>query len=120
MPTTYQAQFDSGDPSMVDYTPGSAVTAGTVVVQGSVPMVAHADLDANAKGALADGGGVYICDCNAAIAAGDALWWDDTNNRVTETASGNTHFGHAAAASYSSDTLVLARHDPQGVTGAIV
>ena len=115
-----QATFYHGSPRMVDYTPGSNVTAGDVIVQGSVPMIAHRSITANRKGALAGGGGVYDCDCNAAIAAGDAVWWDDTNNRVTETATSNTHFGYAAEASRLSNTKVYVYHDPQGVTGAIV
>lgn len=115
-----QATFYHGDPQMVDYTPSGAVTAGDVVVQGSVPMIAHRDIPANRLGALAAGGGFYDCDCNAAIAAGDAVWWDDTNNRVTETATSNTHFGFAEEASRLTNTKVRVKHDPQGVTGAIV
>ena len=37
----------------VDYTPGSAVTAGDVVVQGDLVGVAKLDIAANRQGALA-------------------------------------------------------------------
>lgn len=115
-----QATFYHGDPRMVDYTPGSAVTAGDIIVQGVTPMIAHRDIPANRKGALAAGGGVYDCDCNASIGAGVAVWWDDTNNRVTTTATSNTHFGTTTEASRLSNTKVRVRHEPQGVSGVIV
>lgn len=115
-----QSTFKYGTPNMVNHTPGSAVAVGDVVVRGNVPMIAHADLEANRAGALSDGGAVYEMDCNAAITDGAALWWDDTNNRVTTTATSNAHIGHAVGASYSSNTKVLVRHRPQAVTGVIV
>lgn len=115
-----QTTFKYGTPHMVDHTPGSAVAAGDVVVRGNVPMIAHLDLEANELGALSDGGGIYEMDCNAAITDGAAVWWDDTNNRATTTATSNTHLGQAVGASYASNTKVLVRHRPQGVTGLIV
>lgn len=120
MALDFQARLVHGDAQMVDYTPGSDVAAGTVVVQNSVPMIAHRDIEANKKGALAARGGVYEVACNAAIAAGKPVWWDDTNNRVTETATSNAHFGHSIAASTDSNTVVRVLHAPQALVGAIV
>lgn len=120
MPLDYQARHVYGKANMVDYTPGADIAAGQVVVQGNVPMVAHRNIANGVKGALANKGGVYEVACAAAIAVGKAVWWDDTNNRVTETATSNTHFGHSIAASSESDTVVLVQHEPQGLTGAIV
>ena len=80
-----QATFYHGDPRMVDYTPVSAVTAGDVVVQGVTPMIAHRDIPANRKGALAIGGGVYDCDCNASIGAGVAVWWSCAHSKCRRT-----------------------------------
>lgn len=105
---------------MVDYTAGSNVTAGDVVVQSSTPMIAHRDIISGRKGALAIGGGVYDVDCNASIAAGLPVWWDDTNNRVTVTATSNAHFGTTTEASRLTNTKVRVKHEPQGLIGAIV
>lgn len=88
------AKFVHGDPVMVDYTPGSAVTGGTVVVVGDQPLVAHRDIAASEQGALAAGGGVYECVADAAISTGKKVYWDDTNNKVTETSTSNKVFGY--------------------------
>lgn len=117
---SYQARFKHGDPTFIDITPGSALVPGEVLVTGNVPVIAHEALASGVVGAVAQAGGVYECVCAAAIANGKALWWDDTNNRVTETATSNTHFGTSVSASYTSDTRVLVKHEPQGLTGAIV
>ncbi len=105
--------FRSGEFRTVNHTPSSAVAAGEVVVIGDVPFVAHHDIAANAPGALAARGGVYRGSVAAAVAGeGVSLYWDDTNNEYTATASGNTHFGHSAGASIEGDTLVDAVHAP--------
>jgi len=91
-----QAQMRHGTPLMIDYTPSAAVSAGDVVVVGELPLVAHDDIAANAKGALAAGGGVYKVTADGALAAGVIVYWDDTNNKVTATTSGNKFFGFVA------------------------
>lgn len=88
-----QATAVHGDPIFADYTPGSAVSAGDVVVQNNLPGVAHVDIAASELGALAVFGGVYLCTGDAAISVGKKVYWDDTNNKVTETSSGNKGFG---------------------------
>jgi predicted RecA/RadA family phage recombinase len=97
-----QADLRSGSPIVVDYTPTAAVAAGDVVVVGDYPFIAHLAIAANKLGALAAGGAEYKVTANAAIAAGKKVYWDDTNNKVTETATANTPFGfvspHNAAA----------------------
>ena len=40
----------------IDYTPSTAVSAGDVVVQGTLVAIARADIAANALGALATAG----------------------------------------------------------------
>ena len=97
-----QADLKNGSPVMADYTPGSAVTAGDVVVVAGVPCIAHSDIAANELGALAVGGGIYTTTGDAAIDAGDKVYWDDTANKVSETASGNGHIGHVAPGSSCS------------------
>ena len=115
---TYQARYKQGNPCFVDHTAASAIAVGDVVVQGHVPMVAHAAIANGADGSLSVGGGIYNCASDAAIAVGQPVWWNDTDNEVTETASGNNHFGFTVAASVSDKVDVF--HAPQGLTGAIV
>jgi predicted RecA/RadA family phage recombinase len=113
------AKYRHGEPVMVDYTPTSAVTAGDVILQGVVPMVAHKDIAANKLGSLASRGGVYRLTPAAAIAVGKTVWWDVAAKKVTETATSNAHFGYTVIASFSGDTLVDVQHSPVGIVGAI-
>lgn len=99
---TMQAQFRSGNPVMGEYTPGAAVSAGDVVVLGEMPCVAHAAIAANELGALAAGGGIYRVTAAGPLAAGALVYWDDTNNKVTATATGNKAFGFVAPGSSAS------------------
>lgn len=96
------ATFKHGNVLSCDYTPGSAVTAGDVVVVGDVALIAHRDIAANAPGALAACGGVYGMTADAAIASGKKAYWNDTADKVTETASGNAHIGFVAPGSSSA------------------
>lgn len=118
----YEAELIGGKQSMVDDVPLTARSAGKVYVVGSLPLVATRDRSATDKGpgALSHKGGIYRMACNASIAKGIALWWDDTNKRVTTTATSNVHFGYSASASYSSNTEIDVCHEPQCVTGVIV
>ena len=88
-----QATFRHGNPLMVDYTPGSDVAAGQVVVVGDLPLVAHVDIAANTQGALAAGGGVYRMTADGAIDQGEAVYWDATAGKLTKTTSGAKHLG---------------------------
>lgn len=108
----FEARFLHGAPVMVDHTPSGAVAAGTVVVTADTPRIAHLDIPANTLGALAAGGGVYEMVGNAAILADKKVWWDDTNNKVTETASTNKVFGVTVTACAANNGLCQVRHDP--------
>jgi hypothetical protein len=118
----FEAECIGGRQQMIDDVPLTAREAGKVYVVGAVPMIATRDRGATDKGpgALSNRGGIYRMACNASIAKGVALWWDDTNKRVTTTATSNVHFGTSASASYSSNTEIDVDHMPQGVTGVIV
>jgi predicted RecA/RadA family phage recombinase len=101
-----QAQFVQQGLS-IDYTPGSAVAAGDVVVQGKLVGVAKLDIAANVLGALTvlgifDG----VKDASDITAVGTALYWDADGNPVggeagtgayTTTATGNTFAGWSLA-----------------------
>lgn len=95
----------------VDYTPGSAVTAGDVVVQGELIGVAPSDIAANELGALqvegvfdfpkATGGG-------SAITAGAKVYWDvaDSEAKVDAEAGANKLLGKTILAAADADTTV--------------
>lgn len=108
-----QADLYHGDNViMADYTPGSAVTAGDVVVQSDIPTIAHLSIAASALGAMALAGGVYSVTADGAIAAGKLIYWDDTANKVTLTATGNKQFGYAATAAAADGDTIRALHHP--------
>jgi predicted RecA/RadA family phage recombinase len=95
MAQTGEGDFVNGKPLMVDYTPGSAVAAGDVVVVGVVPFVCHTPIAASALGAMAAGGGVYKGLTDGSLDTGGALvFWDDTEGEFVAGTSGNTHFGY--------------------------
>lgn len=115
MAITY-AKYRHGDARMVDYTPGSAVSAGDVVVTGDTPRVAHLDIAANELGALAAEGGIYempkATTSGSAIAADKKVYWDASAHVVTESSSSNKVFGVTVSAGADSDATILVRHDP--------
>jgi len=96
-------KFYHGDEVLrADYTPGSAVAAGDVVVQGDMVGIATQAIAANKVGALAINGGVWICPkavtSGSALAAGTLVYWDATNEVVTATAGANKTFGYVVEA----------------------
>lgn len=90
--------FRHGEPLMIDYTPGSAVAAGAVIVLGSLTAVAHKDIPANTLGSLAIHGGVYDMTGSGSINPGLKVYWDNTNKNFTTTSAGNTVFGYTVEA----------------------
>lgn len=110
----FEAQFVHGNPVMVDHTPSGAVAAGEVVVTADTPRVAHLDIAASTLGALAAEGGVYRMVGNAAIAADKKVYWDNTANKVTESAAAgaNKAFGVTVTACTGDGAYCWVRHDP--------
>lgn len=123
-----QANFISGRPIMVPYTPAAALVAGQVVVVGSVPYVAHAPNPAFGTTPAQDGisarGGLYSGAADGALTVGGDAYWDDANNKFTATSAANTHFGTVVAGptgdlvgagpTADGDTVYVL-HDPRGV-----
>ena len=109
-----EATFRHGNPVYVDHTPSGAVTAGDVIVIGDQPFVAHVDIAANAKGAVASTDGVYNILADGAIGAGVKVYWDNGAKRITTTAAGNKQFGFVTADSSTAgaDELIEVRHQP--------
>ena len=102
----------------IDYTPGSAVAAGDVVVQGAMVGVAKTPIAAGVLGALATAGIFDAVKAAVSIDAGAAIYWDADGDPVggtagtgaaTTTSSGNTFLGWAIAAAGEAATLVRTR-----------
>jgi len=94
---------------MIDYTPGSAVTGGDVVVIGSIVAIAKRDIAANALGAVAIKGVFRVAKDTgsaSAIAAGAKLYWDAINEVATTTAGSNKVLGYAVAAATAAAATV--------------
>jgi predicted RecA/RadA family phage recombinase len=101
----------------IDYTPGSDVDSGQVVVQGDLVGVAKRPIAANELGSLAlvgvfdfakqAGGGVTF-------AVGALAYWDDTNNVAVATDGGgaNKRLGKVFRAAADADATVRVKLIP--------
>lgn len=95
----------SGD--VIDYVAPSAVTSGQVLLIGVRIGVALTAIASGATGAVRMLGIFTIAKLSTdVVAVGVALYWDNTNSRLTTTASGNTLAGFAASAAGSGVTTV--------------
>ncbi len=75
-----------GEGDSIDYTPGSAVTGGNVIVIGTVICVAPVDIAAGALGSVATSGNWKLPKTSDSFTAGDAVYWDVDGTPVTGTA----------------------------------
>lgn len=93
----------------IDYTPGSAVTGGDVVVIGDIVAVAKRDIAANVLGAVAIKGVFRFpkaTGSSSALAAGTKVYWDAGNEVITSTSGANKVAGYVvAAASDDAETV---------------
>jgi len=102
------------DGRSIDYTPGAAVAAGDVVVQGDLLGIAKVPIAANALGALAVEG-VYempkATGVGAGIAAGAKVYWKAASKVVqADSESGaNKYVGKVVKAAADGDATVLVR-----------
>jgi predicted RecA/RadA family phage recombinase len=94
------------------------VTAGQGMLVGALFGVAAVD---GAQNAVIEGATQGVFDLtkqpSLAIAAGARVFWDDSNRRITTTATGNYQVGIAVLASTTADTTVrvwLARAPASG------
>lgn len=113
--------FKKGDPRMVDYTPAANVAAGEVKVVGNIPMISHLvggfTYDSSRPTrmmALAVQGGIYSCTGDAAIGVGKLVYWNDTDNKVTETRGSNKTFGFTVSACSGDGSTCDVLHMPLG------
>lgn len=114
----FEARLVRGKPRMIDYTPGSNVAAGAVVVLNDINVIAHNDIAASTLGAVAIGGGEYEMPKStagsSAIAAGKKVYWDDSANVITTNSNSgaNKQIGFTTAASVDADATQLVQHAP--------
>jgi hypothetical protein len=112
-----EAELRHGNPQFIDYTPTAGnVSAGQVVLLGNTAGltcgIAHLDITNNILGAVAIGGGVYEVTMLENIANYAKVYWDNTNNKVTNTSTNNAQFGYLVTGATGANTLVYARHQP--------
>ncbi len=94
----------------IDYIPETDVAAGDVVVQGDLVGVARLDMKAGGLGVLAVTGVFdFAKETGIAYTVGTILYWDDTDNVVTTTTSGNKLIGKVVRAAATTDPTVRVR-----------
>lgn len=110
-----EAVFMHGNPTFMDYTPGSDIPAGEIFdafgadLAGGI-AIPHLPLTSGVKGAVAIGGGIYKSLADAAIALGVLVFWDDTANRITATATANRQAGYCVQASTGAGGEIWFQH----------
>lgn len=91
---TYEAEFLSGDAlETMEYTPSADVDAGDVVVVGDIVGIAIRPIASGELGTLVIHGGNWKVTGAGTYTNGAIVYWDDTNNKVTTTASTHKKFG---------------------------
>jgi len=90
-----------------------AVSSGGGVLVGSLFGVAQTDAESGASVVIVTRG-VFDLTAEGAsdgqdLAVGDAVYWDNTNKRVTKTSTANTKVGVAVAAKASTATTARVR-----------
>lgn len=103
----------------IDYTPGSAASAGGVVVQGELVGILPSDLAAGEKGALMiQGEAEFPKDSgdSTALDAGTIVYWDAADGEATDDADTGTnkHLGVVIADAADADEFVRVYMFPAG------
>lgn len=94
---------------VLDYvnTTGAAIASGSGVLIGTLVGVALADIPVAATGSTMVCGVHTVTKLGTDVMAqGVKVYWDNTNKRLTTTASGNTEAGRVAVAAGSGETTV--------------
>jgi len=96
----------------IDFTPGTNVAAGDVVVQNDLVGVAKRDIPTGTLGSLAVVGVFDVpkaAGAGTAIASGAKVYWNATAQQATTTASGNKYLGKTVKATVDADATVRVR-----------
>lgn len=92
---------------VIDYTAGANIASGDVVLMTVRVGVALAAIANGATGPVQVTGVFTIAKLSTdVVAQGAALYWDNTNKRMTLTSAGNTLAGYATSASGNGVTTV--------------
>lgn len=92
---------------VIDYTAGANIASGQVVLMGARIGVALKAIANGETGPVQVTGVFNIAKLSTDnMAQGALLYWDNTNSRLTTTASGNTLAGFAAAAAGATTASV--------------
>ncbi len=86
----------------------AAVTPGDVVVSGGQVLAAVSHADADAKSSFIYRARASLPKGSGAIAAGVAVYWDESAGQVTATSTDNTRCGIAIEAAASADAELVA------------
>jgi predicted RecA/RadA family phage recombinase len=110
MPTVVFVQ----EGNAIDYTPGSDVAAGAVVVQGDLVGIARTPIAANMPGSLAVTGVFDFPKATGAgsgIAAGAIVYWDaaEAKAKTDDETGANKRLGKTVKAAADADTTVRVR-----------
>lgn len=102
-----QNYVQEGDVLNYTNTSGSTITSGTAILIGTWLGVALADIANGATGSVAIEGVFTVPKLSTdVVTQGAAVYWDNTNKRLTLTSAGNTLVGHAFAAAGNGATTV--------------
>jgi predicted RecA/RadA family phage recombinase len=94
----------------IDFTAAAAVAVGDVIVQGDLVGVVTRTLAIGELGSLIVEGVLDFNKLtNVAFTVGTILYWDDTNNVVTATATGNKAIGKVVRAAATTEPTVRIR-----------
>ena len=94
----------------IDYTPVSDVAAGDVVFVGDICGVPHADIAAGETGALGvEGVFAFVKKTDDVIAAGAAVYWNDTTFASDTDSGSDKVIGVAVKAAAAADSTVRVR-----------
>jgi predicted RecA/RadA family phage recombinase len=88
----------------------AVIKAGEVRVIGSRIGVIGDDIAPGAVGSIeVEGVFEFPLSASTAVAQGDAVYWDAENKKITNTSSGNTAAGYAAAAAVATDEVITVK-----------
>ena len=94
----------------IGYTAGANITSGQAILIGAMLGIAATDIANGSVGIMAVEGVYTITSLTGtAWAQGAQLYWDDTNKRVTNVASGNTACGKCLNTKASADATCLVK-----------
>lgn len=121
------ATFKTGHPTFAEHSvasDGTALAAGSVVLNGNYPGITHSHCEPGQKVGLAMGGGLYLVSkatgAGSGPAKGAAVYYHSSNLNFSalSNATAYKHAGYAAAAAGDSDTTMLIYHNPNGTQGS--